>query len=48
VASAIAGTNVLTKTPIMLANVGEWIEDRSPVPELVEFLEFVSTVGIYN
>ena len=32
----------------MLAVVGEWIEDRSLAPELVEFLELVSTIGIYN
>ena len=32
----------------MLPVVGEWIKNRRLTSELVEFLEFVSTVGIYN
>jgi len=48
VAAAIAGSNVIIKVSIMLTVVGEWIEDRSLAPELVEFLEFVSAVGIHN
>jgi hypothetical protein len=48
VAAAIAGNNVITEVSIMLSIVGEWIEDRGLAPELIEFLEFVNTVGIYN
>ena len=32
----------------MLSVVGKWIKNRRLTSELVEFLEFVSTVGIYN
>jgi len=32
----------------MLSVVGEWIKNRRLRSELVEFLEFVCTVGIYN
>ena len=32
----------------MLSVVGEWIKNRCLTSELVEFLEFVSTVGINN
>jgi len=48
VAAAIAGDDVIVKVSIMLSGVREWIEDRSLGPELVEFLEFVGTVGIYD
>jgi hypothetical protein len=48
VAAAIAGNNVITKGSIMLSIVRKWIEDRRLAPEPVEFLEFISAVGIYN
>ena len=46
--TAITRDNVINKISIMLSVVGEWIKNRCLTPELVEFLEFVSTVGINN
>ena len=46
--TAITRNNVINKISIMLSVVGEWIKNRRLTSELVEFLEFVSTVGIYN
>ncbi|MGB8614129.1 MAG: hypothetical protein WCD60_21240 [Pseudolabrys sp.] len=48
VVTAITRNNVINKISIMLSAVGEWIKNRRLTSELVEFLEFVSTVGIYN
>ena len=48
VVTAITRNNVINKISIMLSVVGEWIKNRRLTSELVEFLEFVSTVGIYN
>lgn len=45
---AIIGNNVIIEVSIMLSMVGEWIEDQRVAPKLVEFLEFVNGVGIYN
>ena len=46
--TAITRNNVINKISIMLSVVGKWIKNRRLTSELVEFLEFVSTVGIYN
>ena len=46
--TAITRNNVVNKISIMLSVVGKWIKNRRLTSELVEFLEFVSTVGIYN
>ena len=46
--AAITSNNVINKISIMLAIVGEWIKNRGLTSELVEVLEFVGTVGIYN
>ena len=46
--TAITRNNVINKISIMLSVVGEWIKNRCLTSELVEFLEFVSTVGINN
>ena len=46
--TAITRNNVINKISIMLSVVGEWIKNRRLTSELVEFLEFVRTVGIYN
>jgi len=48
VVTAITRNNVINKISIMLSVVGEWIKNRRLRSELVEFLEFVCTVGIYN
>jgi len=48
VVTAITRDNVINKISIMLSVLGEWIKNRCLTPELVEFLEFVSTVGINN
>ncbi|MGB8059955.1 MAG: hypothetical protein WCF75_25485, partial [Pseudolabrys sp.] len=48
VVTAITRNNVINKISIMLSVVGKWIKNRRLTSELVEFLEFVSTVGIYN
>ena len=46
--TAITCNNVINKISIMLSVMGEWIKNRRLRSELVEFLEFVSIVGIYN
>lgn len=46
--AAITGDNVINKISIMLSIVGEWIKNQGLTSELVEVLEFVGTVGIYN
>ena len=46
--TAITCNNVINKISIMLSVMGEWIKNRRLTSELVEFLEFVSIVGIYN
>ena len=46
--TAITRSNVVYKISIMLSVVREWIKNRRLTSKLVEFLEFVSTVGIYN
>jgi hypothetical protein len=48
VVAAVTCNNVITKVSIVLSIVGEWIKNRGLTSELVEFLEFVKTVGIYN
>jgi hypothetical protein len=48
VVAAITGNNVINKISIMLSIVGEWIKNQGLTSELVEVLEFVGKVGIYN
>ena len=46
--AAITSNNVINKISIMLSIVREWIKNQGLTSELVEVLEFVGTVGIYN
>ena len=46
--TAITCNNVINKILIMRSVAGEWIKNRCLTSELIEFLEFVNTVGIYN
>lgn len=46
--AAVTRNNVITKVSIVLSIAGEWIINWDLTSELVEFLEFVRIVGIYN
>jgi len=48
VVAADTRNNVITKVSIVLSIVGERIKNWDLTSELVEFLEFVRIVGIYN
>jgi hypothetical protein len=48
VVAAVACNNVIPKVSIVLSIVGVWIKNWELTSELVEFLEFVRIVGIYN
>ena len=48
VVAAVTCNNVITKVSIVLSIAGVWIKNWDLTPELVEFLEFVRRVGIYN
>jgi hypothetical protein len=48
VVAAVTCNNVITKVSIVLSIVGVWIKNWVLTSELVEFLEFVRIVGIYN
>jgi hypothetical protein len=48
VVAAVTRNNVITKVSIVLSIAGEWIINWDLTSELVEFLEFVRIVGIYN
>ena len=48
VVAAVTCNNVITKVSIVLSVAGVWIENWDLTSELVEFLEFVRRVGIYN
>ena len=46
--AAVTCNNVITKVSIVRSIAGEWIKNWDLTSELVEFLEFVRIVGIYN
>ena len=48
VVAAVTCNNVITKISIVLSIAGEWIKNWDLTSELVEFLEFVKTVSVYN
>ena len=48
VVAAVTCNNVITKVSIVLSIAGVWIKNWDLTSELVEFLEFVRIVGIYN
>ena len=48
VVAAVTCNNVITKVSIVLSIAGEWIKNWDLTSELVEFLEFVKIVSIYN
>ena len=48
VVTAIPCNNVVTKISIVLPIAGEWIKNGDLTSQLVEFLEFVRIVGVYN
>ena len=48
VVAAVTCNNVITKVSIVLSIAGEWIKNRGLTSELVEFLEFVKIVSVYN
>ena len=48
VVAAVTCNNVITKVSIVLSIAGEWIKNWDITSELVEFLEFVKTVSVYN
>ena len=48
VVAAVTRSNVITKVSIVLSIGGEWIKNWDLTSELIEFLEFVKIVGIYN
>ena len=48
VIAAVTRSNVITKVSIVLSIGGEWIKNWDLTSELIEFLEFVKIVGIYN
>ena len=48
VVAAVTCDNVITKVSIVLSIAGVWIKNWEFTSELVEFLEFVGVVGIYN
>ena len=48
VVAAVTCNNVITKVSIVLSIAGVWIKNWDRTSELVEFLEFVRIVGIYN
>jgi hypothetical protein len=48
VVEAVTCDNVITEVSIVLSIAGAWIKNWVLTSELVEFLEFVRIVGIYN
>ena len=48
VVAAVSCDNVITKVSIVLSIAGVWIKNWKLTSELVEFLEFVGIVSIYN
>ena len=46
--AAVSCDNVITKVSIVLSIAGVWIKNRELTSELVELLEFVGIVSIYN
>ena len=48
VVAAVTCNNVITKVSVVLSIAGEWIKNWDLTSELVEFLEFVKIVGVYN
>jgi hypothetical protein len=48
VVAAVTCNNVITKVSIVLSIAGVWIKNWELTSELVEFLEFVGIVSIYN
>jgi hypothetical protein len=48
VVAAVTCNNVIIKVSIVLSIAGVWIKNWDLTSELVEFLEFVGIVGIYN
>jgi hypothetical protein len=48
VVAAVSCDNVITKVSIVLSIAGVWIKNWKLTSELVEFLEFVGVVSIYN
>jgi hypothetical protein len=48
VVAAVSCDNVITKVSIVLSIAGVWIKNRELTSELVELLEFVGIVSIYN
>ena len=48
VVAAVTCNNVITKISVVLSIAGEWIKNWDLTSELVEFLEFVKIVGVYN
>ena len=45
---AVTCNNVIAKLSIVLSIAGVWIKNWDLSSELVEFLEFVGVVSIYN
>jgi len=48
VVAAVTCDDVIIKLSIVLSIAGVWIKNWDLTSELVEFLEFVRIVGIYN
>ena len=48
VVAAVTCDNVITKVSIVLSIAGVWIKNWEFTSELVELLEFVGIVSIYN
>ena len=48
VVAAVTRDDVIIKVSIVLSIAGVWIKNWDLTSELVEFLEFVRIVGIYN
>ena len=48
VVAAVSCDNVITKVSIVLSIAGVWIKNWELTSELVELLEFVGIVSIYN
>ena len=48
VVAAVSCDNVITKVSIVLSIAGVWIKNWEFTSELVELLEFVGIVSIYN
>ena len=48
VVAAVSCDNVITKVSIVLSIAGVWIKTWEFTSELVELLEFVGIVSIYN